>query len=304
MSRLSEKYIAGFLDADGTISMGLQKDCRRFQLMVQFSQKATSDEVLKRIRDEMGGAIRQNIINGKSYSILSLCGVTAKKCLNRISKYLVIKSHYANMCMEVANKPLFDKKEARAYLRKERQKRSEPLPNFPSRKWLAGYFDGDGCLSVTKITGLGKANLIAHIACSHFDTEGIEIIHKAFGGAIHDMRNGSCRQWALFLNPSKAKKFLGYFAKHSIVKRDQNYFVLGCAEMGHYRDGKNIKSALKHLKAQEQRLSDSGVASLLGQIRDLEEPKRTDYKDFYRSPNGKLAGKLVAQAIVQQGFIS
>lgn len=295
MSKLSEKYIAGFLDADGTVYLQVRKGWRP-TLFVGFSQKTSKDEVLKCIQEEHGGSLSIVKINGGLYSRLTFCGKNAKKLLSRVCKHLVIKKHYAHVCLEESEKKVADAEKLKAYLKEQRRQRSYPLPKHPTRKWTAGYFDGDGCLSVSSIQKpFGQAYIVAHVACSDFDTEGIEILKNFFGGAIHDMRNGRCRQWILSLGaPSKAKKFLGYFGKHCIVKRDQALFVLGCAEMGHYRDGKNIKTALKQLKAQEQRLSESGVAQLLKGIKDLPKQKRNDYHLFYRDAGGRIRGKRAA----------
>lgn len=295
MSKLSEKYVAGFFDADGTVC--LQFNGRgRPTLYVGFSQKTSKDEVLKRIQEEFGGSFGVVKINGGLYSHLTFCSKNAGKLLNRVHKHLVIKRHYASVCMETAEKKVIDSLEVKKYLKSQRRQRSYPVPKHPTRKWLAGYFDGDGCLSVTDIMRpFGQAHIIAHIACSDYDTEGIDCIKNYFGGAIHNMCDGRCRQWALSLSdPSKAKEFLGYFGKHCIVKRDQVLFVLGCAEMGHYRDGKSIKAALKQLKAQEQRLSESGVAQMVSTIKDLPKQKRNDYHLFYRDENGRIAGKRAA----------
>jgi ribosomal protein S14 len=58
-----------------------------------------------------------------------------------------------------------------------------------------------------------------------------------------------------------------------VTKKDQAMFILGCAKMGHYRDGKSIKAGLKHLKAQEHRLSESeaDVSGLLKTVEDKED---------------------------------
>jgi hypothetical protein len=295
MSKLSEKYVAGFLDSDGTICLQCREGWKP-TLYVGFSQKTSKDEVLKAIQEEFGGSIKNKKVGEGLYSQLDLCGNKAKNLLNRIAKHLVVKRHYANVCLKLSEEKVSNQKAIREELKIQRRQRSYPLPKHPTRKWLAGYFDGDGCLSVMNIRKpFGQAHIVSHIASSNYDTEGIEIIHKNFGGAIHDMKNGTCKQLVISLsNPSKAKEFLGYFGKHCIVKRDQVLFVLGCADMGHYRDGKNIKSALKQLKAQEQRLSESEVAQLVNTIRDLPKRERDDYHLFYRNAGGRIVGKGAA----------
>lgn len=297
-SRLSEKYIAGFFDADGTVGLTFRKDCKRPQLSVSFSQKTSQDAVLYMIQEVAGGSVRQNITNGVSYSMLQIYGSTAIAFLNRIKNHLVIKRHYANVCLDMANKPVTDVEAAKQYLKQQRRVRSLPLPNFPPRKWLAGYFDGDGCLSVQSLSKPGAATLVAVIAASDYDLEGIEIIHKNFGGNIFDVRDGSVKQWRLAMAPSKAKQFLSYFAKHLVTKRDQAEFILGCAEMNHFRDGRNIKAALKALKAHDHRLSEQSVdiTKYLDTVQDL-EPFVQDYSLFKRDRNGRITGKT--QAIVE-----
>jgi|GEM_PF-1782393 len=268
---LSPKYIAGFLDADGCIAVIWRGGKYSPQLAISFSQKEEQDKVIQLIHKEFGGSFGTNVIGNGRYSRVSLRAGPAEKLLNRIKKHLVIKRHYANVCLDVIEKgkPM-DLITAKAYLKEQRRIKSLPLPNFPPRKWLAGYFDGDGCFfSRSQIKGACQLN--ASIACSYYDTEGIEIIHKSFGGSIRIMSQGNnVHQLWLGLPPSKAKQFIGYFAKHMIIKRDQAYFILGCAEMGHYRDGKSIKSALKQLKAHPHRLNEPevDVASLLKIVND------------------------------------
>lgn len=275
---LSEKYIAGFLDADGSVSMSLVERCMKPQISLSFAQKTDKDEVLYLIQEVIGGSLKFEIIKDVSYSTLVLYGRKAIAALNRIKKYLVIKRHYVNVCLDLVDKRYTDRDATKKYLKEQRKIKSLPLPNYPARKWLAGYIDGDGCLSVSRLTPLGGANMVLHIASSNFDTEGIEIICKAFGGRMHDMVNGRCRQYILSLNPSKAHQCLSYFAKYLIVKKEQADFILSCAAMGHYRDGKNIKAALKQLKAHDHRLSESGsiYKELFNTVRDLRPAWKKD----------------------------
>jgi hypothetical protein len=257
MATLSDKYIAGFVDADGCINV----DCRPsrpLSIALSFSQIAGQDVVLHEIQRALGGDILDHPVNGVMYKKHQLYGRKAVMVLHRIKKYLVVKRHYANVCLDVLGR----RDITRQWLKEQRRIKSLPLPNFPTRKWLAGYFDGDGCLSVQRIRPNGSACIVAHIACSQFDTEGIEIIHKNFGGNIGNMRGGSCRQWTLYLQPSKAKKFLGYFTKDLLIKREQSEYILSCAEIGHYHNGGEIKSALKQLKSHEHRLNGMGVQSI------------------------------------------
>uniref|UniRef100_A0A6H1ZUS4 Putative homing endonuclease n=1 Tax=viral metagenome TaxID=1070528 RepID=A0A6H1ZUS4_9ZZZZ len=271
---LSEKYLAGFLDSDGSVWMQYTKEGWKPSICMLFSQKTSQDEVLSLIQEDYGGTLKQQTIKGVQYSSLGIYSKAAVGILNRIKKYLVIKRHYVEACLEVERQRTDSIEKTKAYLKEQRKVRSLPLPNFPSRKWLAGYLDGDGCFH-GRVTGrYGSASIQLHVAASNYDTEGLEIIHKAFGGGLYDMCNGRVTQYRVMLPPSKAKSVLPYFAKHMIVKRDQVYFILGCAEMGHYRDGKYITATLKHLKAHEHRLNEPrvDVAKLVDCIKNVPKP--------------------------------
>ncbi len=280
MATLSPKYIAGFFDADGSVSVVFVSTTKYPQLRLGFSQETKQDEVLHRIHGEWGGCLDYTVINGVSYTRLSWSG--NKQCsmlLNRVKQFLVIKRHYAEVCLDVCSRHI-EKDEierVREYLKIQRRQRSLPLPKHPARKWLAGYIDGDGCLSVTKVHPVsGAPSLVLHIAASDFDTEGIEIIQKQFGGRINDMHDGRVKQYQLALQPSKVIELFSDVAPSMIVKRDQAEFLLKCAAMGHFRDGKNIKAALKHLKAHPHRLSEPkpDVGKLVSAVRDLEKYQR------------------------------
>jgi hypothetical protein len=270
VATLSDKYIAGFLDSDGCISVNLKQGKYKPLLHLNFSQKTGQDKVLSLIQDAIGGVQEVKELNGSSYSAINLSGSAAEKALNRIKKHLVIKRRYADVCLDmVMQRTAVDVETARAYLKAQRREASLPLPNFPPRKWLAGYFDGDGCVTATR-RGTGSAVLAVSIASSSYDQEGISIIAKNFGGGVYAHGNESTtRLWQMALPPSKAKEFFGYFAKHMITKRDQAEFVLGCAAMGHYRDGETIKAVLKQLKAREHRLSipDVNVSELVATVK-------------------------------------
>jgi hypothetical protein len=250
MPRLSEKYLAGFLDADGCISLQWPSGKLSPQLRMQFSQRSNRDDVLYRIQETFGGTLDRVTINNGIYTRLTSCGKNAKMVLNRILKYLVIKRHYAGVALEMSNKKSENVEADKLLLKQHRKIKSLPLPNFPSRKWMAGYIDGDGCFYTTRIFEHGAVSLVFKLCSSDYDSEGIELIQKAFGGNIYPMRSSinPVIQYALPLPPSKAIQFISHFGKYCIVKKRQVDFILECARIGHYRDGKRIKEHLKILK--------------------------------------------------------
>lgn len=305
MAKLGDKYLAGFLDADGSIGVRFTVTSSKPQFEVSFHQNTDQDEVIHRIHEELGcGSLLYRTSNfGTKYSSLILRKSDGRKLLSRIGQYLVVKRHFAHIVLDLLDRS-FAKEEIPAiiaYLKVHRFEPSLPLPVHPSRGWAAGYLDGDGSFSVTKLSKLGPvANLMLHVACDKRKTEGIELLKKAFGGNIYTMAQDRCRQWSLLMDPAKVRAIMPDLAKRMVVKADQAYFLLGCAEMGHFRDGINIKAGLKHLKAQPHRLNElrADVSELLKTVRDLPKPKRTDYGDFVRDWHGRITGKKSAQATV------
>jgi len=278
VTKLSEKYIAGFLDSDGSIQVMWRAVDRansdpstlRPYLSLEWTQLTRNDEVLQRIKECVGGEISER--EATKGSTLKLFGGPAVQLLSRIEKYLVVKRHYARVVLELLGKP--HKVElAKAYLKAQRKVKGG-LPNYPSRKWLAGYFDGDGCFQCRVAKGRTTGQLVAEITASAYDAEGVEILAKVFGGSLttsNPSNSNPLINWTLTMPPSKVIEFVGYFAKELITKQAQAYFILGCAEMGHFRDGKSISAILKHLKTQPHRLSEpkADVAELIRQVQDL-----------------------------------
>jgi len=271
-TKLSDKYIAGFLDSDGSIQMmwrkvdraDTNKELRRAYLSIEFSQCKDQDLVLHLIQQAIGGAIADD----RGYTSLKIWGPKAQMALSRIKKHLVIKRHYAEVCLEMHGN-VFNKREAAKRLKEERRIKSLPLPNFPSRKWLAGYIDGDGCLHGRLRKDAFITQVVCEICASDYDSEGLEIIHKNFGGSLLAVRNRpQIMKYTLAMPPSKAKQFLGYFSQHLVTKKDQAEFILSCAEMNNYRDGKKIAAIIKQLKAHPHRLNDpeTDVKALVDQI--------------------------------------
>jgi hypothetical protein len=306
MARLGEKYIAGFLDADGSIGVQFVAASSRPQLWIDFSQNLEQDEVLHLIHEELGvGSICVRTSNmGTQYSSLNLRGANAYMLLSRIGQYLVVKRHFASVVCDLYRRSVRKEEIPRIteYLKVHRMMRSDPLPVYPSARWVAGYLDGDGCLSVTRIRKpFGQAQIQLHVAADVRKTEGLELLCKAYGGNIYDMRGGRCKQWSLNLgDPSKIVQVLGNVAPHMVVKADQAYFLLGVAKMGHLRDGENIKAGLKLFKAQPHRLNEprAKVADILTTVHDLPKQVRTDYGSFVRNVRGHIIGKRV-QATVE-----
>lgn len=273
---LSDKYMAGFLDADGSIGVRSRVGARP-DLIVEVAQRVMYREVPEAYVTTFGGYLRERL-DGQ-YVYAAMRGGMARKCVERLKGYLVCKHDFAAGALKLVDEaPVLqtqqDVADVRAQVRALRAVKGQTTANYPPRKWLAGYFDGDGCFSVKVCPKTGYAYPIAAILAAPAYRAGIDLIAKAFGGAIHQA--GDNWTWQLQLSqPSKAKEFLEHFAHHLVIKRAQAAFLLGCAVGGNFRDGNAIREHVKALNSQQHRLSDPAghAASLMQQVR-FDIPKR------------------------------
>lgn len=270
MTLLSEKYIAGFLDADGSFGIDFVKKNTGFfpRFNLSFSQETKKDKVLHLIKESINDDGYLDSVKGRvnPQSRLTLQYVKAVMLLSRISKHLVIKRQYAEYLLDYykSMKGPYTLDEINVHKKRLKENRKTLvtlMQNHPTRKWLAGYFDGDGCVAYSYRKKTGCIYISVRITTEPAYIISLELIQKAFGGKIYkeNKEEGIYPVWVLHLPPSKAKQFFSYFAQHSVVKKEQIYFVLGCAKGGNFRDGETIRQVIKQLKAQEQRLSGQSV---------------------------------------------
>jgi len=259
MRVVSDKYIAGFLDADGSVELSLTKHLR-----LGFYQKTSNDGVIYLIHKALGvGTITER--SGKTRGIttyvtrLIITGQKAVDTLCRLKPYLVTKRIKANRLLCEAG---FTERVG-----------TDSLPVHPSRSWLAGYFDGDGCLYAQLNPHGHSASIKVSIDSNTDETDGLELVHKAFGGRI-ETRGIKNIRWTLGLDASKAKQFLSYISPRLLNKREQAYFVLACADMGNFRDGETISNILKVLKTHPHRLNDLGsevdISEYVKQVKNID----------------------------------
>jgi hypothetical protein len=274
---LSEKYLAGFIDADGHLSVRARIGAAP-DLTFSIAQEATFLEPLTAMQEMFGGVIRDKY-DGK-YKELCMRGGPARKVFERLKKYLVLKRDHAELFLElVAGSTVLhtqdDVARVRARVKEIRGYGATFEPNYPSRKWMAGYIDGDGSFVVKVCRKTGYAYPVLAILAAPNYVVGVTLLHKAFGGRLQAI--GQNVVWSVNLSqPSKIEHVLGHCAQHLVKKQAQAYFLLGCAKHGNLRDGETIHSTILALNAQQHRLSDSvAVADRYVKQVNFSAPKRT-----------------------------
>jgi len=284
----SDKYLAGFLDGDGSLTLAQGK-----YLWLEMYQKQSRDGVIELARQVLFPQGRLHTKVGYrrgTRTVATRLNITGQKAVDqacRLKPYLVAKRARLNRFL--------------CELGFTERVGTDSTPVHPSRKWLAGYFDADGCIAACVAHGGGSASLTFSIDADIVEQAGLELVQKAYGGRIY-LRGAKGARWEMNADAAGAKAFLTPFAKHLILKREQAYFVLGCAAMGHFRDGRIITDTLKAMKTRPHRLSDLtaevDVTSYLAQVRNLQpEPGRR-----YRHMDGQVCSSCGAERLYAKGL--
>lgn len=237
------KYLAGLLDADGSLSFSFKHDQNRegHYFMGLRLSLASSDAVDKNgfteslpVLTEMGHISRY----GEKDQFINWVVSTRsdlEMLLPRLIKHMVIKAKHWQWLLDAWRDFRIDRKTCSL---KEREQFTEgskgsrrsnvgPLKpkNFPTWAWLAGYLDGDGTYHYRSGIYNGykqwtmNVSAVAHVSDIHV----LEFLKESFGGRIQD--HGQSKNvfvWMRSLgyqNRDFALRFLPNVAKHSRFKR-------------------------------------------------------------------------------------
>ncbi len=267
------KYYAGLLDSDGSITLHVHKTSRNTFFCypkITFSQITHRNFIFKSFCDyysvEICETSRFDKRTGKTYesSSVSLTGTKARSFLNEVKQHLVIKKDLAEFLLSISGEEVSQEvlNEYRSNIKILRDSKTLSDKNFPSRKWMAGYIDGDGHIGSSFRKRDGNLSFSITITSNINDPQGIYLINRVFGGYIVTSEN-TLRLIVPLTNITKAEEFITYFNSHLILKKPQFDFVLSVLRKGEHRirKGATYESNLAiHKKLQElkkpQRLSD------------------------------------------------
>ncbi len=238
------KYLAGLLDADGSLSFAFKADQNNpgryfVGLMLHLASSKAVDKVgfvqtLPSLTG-MGGVY----ITGKDDQFISWKiskRADLEMILPRLVKHMVIKARHWQWLLDtwreyrVAYGDRWCDNATRIQLQeasKESRKNVGPLKpkNHPTWAWTAGYLDGDGTYSYRKYIVNGYTQWsIAVSAVAHVnDMSVLDFLLKAFGGSIVGQgQSENVKVWRRSLgyqHRSFAERFLPNLAKHSRLKR-------------------------------------------------------------------------------------
>jgi hypothetical protein len=244
------KYYAGLFDADGSFDIWpTKRDNGSYYINIKAVLYQKDKKVFNDIVEEYGVEVKQ----APTCSYITLHGSKAEMFMNIIKKHLVIKRDIVDLLLSLKGKTTNDIKGVRKSIQ-EARKRNSSGKNHPSRQWMAGYVDGDGCLHSSFRKKDGNLEFKLSVVSHYTQEAGLLLLQKAFGGYI--TKQGSVRKWNLCLSRTKGKQVLPFFKKHLKVKKEQADLILDCLNTGKhfrkrgasYEGNRNIHLQLQELK--------------------------------------------------------
>lgn len=233
------KYLAGLLDADGSLSFMFKEDSNRpgnyfIGLRLSLASANTIDTKgfvpSLPLLTEMGSV---SIYKERFVTWTVSKRADLEMLVPRLIKHMVIKAKHWQWLLEtwrslrtnsltISENMMNELKESS---KSSRQLNVGPVKpkNHPTWAWVAGYLDGDGSYTYRKHSDKWhiKISVCAHVN----DINGLEFLQKAFGGSIcnHNI-SGTNKLWTRGLGPkhySFALSFLQKMYKHSRLKQDK-----------------------------------------------------------------------------------
>ena len=237
------KYLAGLLDADGSLSFNFKRDINRpDRYFLSLHLRLTSSDVVDRHRFVENLPKRYGIGSVSRYgksSQFTAWNVSKRADLEvllpRIIKHMVIKAKHWQWILDTwretraGRKTLSLEEREQLTLASSQSRRSNVGPlkpkNHPTWAWLAGYLDGDGTYSYRRYRVDGYIQWAIYVsAVAHInDILVLQFLEKSFGGRIIDQGQSEVvKIWKRSLgyqNRDFALRFLPKLARHSRLKR-------------------------------------------------------------------------------------
>lgn len=230
------KYVAGFVDADGTIAFHFNKTVDGFfRIGLQFGitqidNRGRGFKLLQFLRDSYDvGSITD--VKDKNQKYWKVAGKNdLEKFLPHIIKHMVIKGKHfqrmlekrrelsgVNLTQDQVDELRKFAKESRADTGSTRYKKNA------SPAWLAGYIDGDGYLRHSEREHWLKIHVQKSDVCS------VELIQRTYGGKIYDTAKENIKEFRLNFGASFygiATKVLKAIVPHLRLKRHDAEMIL------------------------------------------------------------------------------
>lgn len=230
------KFLAGFFDADGCVSVFVDKRYSSVVLTANIVQSLSNDwdfEMMKALQNYYGiGRISYRQYKAQEHSDVVSWDFNTKETkmlFGLIGKHLFIKrSHYKN-CINIYDEYKITKPELE-FIRSLREKsRIESCMNHKhfkhiSTAYLAGLIAGDGWVeaAIGKQTKDKIRNQMSiEVKLNIQDGEVLEAIHRDFGGRLYYRGHDNCIKWRLNMGKGnkKAKELSGKLLQYMCMQK-------------------------------------------------------------------------------------
>lgn len=231
------KYLAGLLDADGSLyffaSSGYDERVRpTLKLELTSADVIDHDGFVASLPTltGLGKAFRKKD-RYTTWAVVRRADL--EMLLPRLIKHMIVKAQHWQWVLEFwrswreqeKGEKSMSREEWAAFIdevRASRRNRVGPLKpkNHPTWAWVAGFLDGDGCYSFrTSQNHNMRMSVTAHVT----DLSALEFLQKAFGGTIkNNSRGDHLKVWWRGIGPRHsgfALRFLPHIVKHARLKR-------------------------------------------------------------------------------------
>ena len=240
------KYLAGLLDADGSLSfqfrLGRNTDDSYhlgLQLILHSSKAVDVHGFVHSLPALTGfGSTYDEGDKGQFHRWSVSSRADLEMLIPRLTKHMVVKATHWQWMFETWRErrgpplPQSERDALAAAAKESRRARKGPLKpkNHPSWAWLAGLLDGDGWYThkrykcgVYKGTQYWNWQMSVGVVAHREDAYVLDFIKKAHGGRIEEHgQTESVLRWKRNLGPKDADfalGFLQYLARHAHLKR-------------------------------------------------------------------------------------
>lgn len=234
MRETEVKYLAGLIDADGSIAFDFTSNRPYLTIRLTAADSIDRGGYVKSIPKTTGyGTVCQKT-KRNGWSTVTVWTLSRAKDLEmlvpRLVKHMVVKGkHLQRMYdkwQELRGKTLSDLEveQLKTYCRVSRTDSGPLKPKkHPTWAWVAGYLDGDGSFIFKRPPSQNAPRMLVQATAHENDVVALELLHKAFGGTLNNRGKVShIWDWKHSLgkrNQAFAIRFLSKVVQHSRLKK-------------------------------------------------------------------------------------
>lgn len=249
MKETTRAYAAGVVDAEGCLAVCKSNDPRGPIYSARIVVSNRSKELIDFFVDKFGGYITVDRPKKSEHNVNYLWHLSSsqhtERFLSQIYPYLRGKKAQADVLFEYLamgreNNP---PKRERLYQRSKELKNEvrvtteTPTSSKIDTAYLAGFFDGEGHVSIISFVGHGHKQHAARLNVTNTDLPALEFYQSIYGGSIrkHSKPRKQTYRWELRRNEDRVKFILACLP-YLIVKKEEANIVLEFLRIGTAED--------------------------------------------------------------------